>query len=118
MAMSQKSVFTLSTYALALAGALLLVAVADARAAGPVATHPAMPAAFSGTTMDTDKFLVQPPAAVHWVVQHANHEHPAVAAARLAPKLDANTFIVQPPASTHWVVREQQLPLVAVAAPR
>jgi hypothetical protein len=118
MAMSQKSVFTLSTYALAVAGALLLVAAADARAAGPVATHPAMPAAFSGSTMDTDKFLVQPPASVRWTVQHANHEHPAVVAARLAPKLDSNTFIVQPPASTQWVVREQNLPLVAVVAPR
>lgn len=115
--MSQKkSVFTLSTYALAVAGAVMLVTAADARAAGPVATHPAMPAAFHGTTLDTDHFLVQPPAAVRWTVQHANHEHPAVLRARQASVLDANTFIVQPPAATRWVLREDRsAPLVAAA---
>jgi hypothetical protein len=103
--MSRKSVFTLSTSVLAIAGALLLVTVADARASGPVATHPAMPAGFVGTAMDTDKFLVQPPASVRWTVQHANHEHPALVTSRQAAKVDANTFLVQPPAATHWEVR-------------
>jgi hypothetical protein len=103
--MSLKNVLTLSTPALALAGALLLVAAADARASGPLATHPAMPAGFVGTAMDTDKFLVQPPASVRWTVQHANHEHPAMVTSRQAIKLNANTFLVQPPAATHWEVR-------------
>lgn len=111
----------------ALAALVSLSALAaSAQAAGHAnADHPAVAqqrlAAQAG--IDSNHFLVQPPAAVTWKVReaapvrHANADHPAVAQQRLAAQagVDSNYFLVQPPASVTWVDLPTPTRLAAVA---
>ncbi|MBQ0958401.1 hypothetical protein KAK06_05470 [Ideonella sp. 4Y11] len=111
----------------ALAALVSLSALAaSAQAAGHAnADHPAVAQQRLATQagIDTNHFLVQPPATVTWAVRtdapvrHANADHPAVAQQRLAAQtgIDANHFLVQPPASVTWVDLPTPTRLAAVA---
>lgn len=91
-------------------------------------SHPAIAhRACAVAGIDSDTFLVQPPASTRWLaksdapVVHANYAHPAVAVARMQKTagIDANTFLVQPPVTVSWTVvaPEPVYAVVPVAAP-
>lgn len=107
------------------AAAFALYAVAATCAAEPA--HCGHPALMRGMDcappagIDTNHFLVQPPASTQWLVRggHANYDHPAVTVARMQrfATVDANHFLVQPPVSVTWTVQPAVIVLAAKPAP-